>query len=219
VKGLYLYAVLGTRPRRRTAPGLRIIAVDRVWVAAREVTSTPSPTEAALRRHDATVRRLARAVDALLPVRFGAVVSGKAELAAALAPRTAELREALALVAGRDQMTLRVYGAPAPPARRRADPTAGPSGPGLRYLRARARARAVPELDPIRPALAPFVRAERTERHRDPPLLASVYHLVDRGRDAAYRTALRDAARRAPGIRIRASGPWPPYAFAPEAGG
>jgi hypothetical protein len=219
VKGLYLYAVLGTRPRGRPVPGLRVIALDGVWVAAREVTSAPSPTEAALRRHDATVRRLARTVDALLPVRFGAVVSGKAELAAALTPRSAELREALALVAGREQMTLRVYGTPAPPARRRADPPARPSGPGRRYLRARVRARAVPELDPIRPALSPFVRAERTERHRTPPLLASVYHLVDRGRDTAYRAALRHAARRAPGIRVRASGPWPPYAFAPEAGG
>jgi Gas vesicle synthesis protein GvpL/GvpF len=46
-----------------------------------------------------------------------------------------------------------------------------------------------------------------------------VYHLVDRGQDAAYRAALRQATHRAPGIRVRASGPWPPYAFAPEAGG
>jgi hypothetical protein len=211
--------VLGHRPRRLPALGVRVIALDGLWVAAGEVASAPSPTEAALRRHDTTVRRLARAVDALLPVRFGTVVSSEAELAATLAPRTAELRDALELVAGREQMTLRVYGSPAPRSRSRPDPAAGRSGPGARYLGARARARAVPEIDAIRPALAPFVRAERTERHRVPPLLASVYHLVDRGQDAAYRAALRQAARRAPGIRVRASGPWPPYAFAPEAGG
>jgi hypothetical protein len=213
VSALYLYALLGTAPRR-PGRGLRVLAVDGLRVAAREVLgeTAPPPTATALRDHDATVRRLARGVDAVLPFRFGTVVAGRDELQRLLAPRVAALREALALVAGREQMTVRVFGAP----RRRVSAGRRTSGPGARYLAARAREHAVPELDPIRPALAAFVRAERTERHRTPPLLASVYHLVDRRRGAAYRAALRRAIRGATGVRLRVSGPWPPYAFAPE---
>jgi hypothetical protein len=220
LSALYLYALLGTAPRR-PGRGLRVLAVDGLRVAAREVEAeaAPRPTATALRGHDATVRRLARGVDAVLPFRFGTVVAGRDELRRLLAPRAAALREALALVAGREQMTVRVFGTPrrrVSAARRRVSAGRRTGGPGARYLAARAREHAVPELDPIRPALAAFVRAERTERHRTPPLLASVYHLVDRRRGAAYRAALRRAVRGAAGVRLRVSGPWPPYAFAPE---
>lgn len=213
---LYLYALLGSLPPRPSR-GLRVLAVAGLQVAAREVhpETSPRPTVRALRGHDATIRRLARGVDAILPFRFGTVVPGPNELRRRLAPRAAELRRALALVAGREQMTLRVFGAPA---RRRRGPAARAGGPGARYLAARVRERAVPEIDPIRPAVAAFVRAERAERHQSPPLVASVYHLVDRGRSAAYRAALRRAARAAGGVRLHVSGPWPPYAFAPEPG-
>jgi hypothetical protein len=184
-------------------------------VAVREIdeAAPPRPTGTALRAHDATVRRLARGADAVLPFRFGTVVSGRDALRRLLAPRAAELRDALARVAGCEQMTLRVFGEPA--RERRRAPARRAGGPGARYLGARLREHAVPEIDPIRPALASFVRAERTERHRTPPLLASVYHLVERRRGAAYRAALRRAAR-AGGVRLRVSGPWPPYAFTPE---
>jgi hypothetical protein len=217
VSALYLYALLGSVPRR-PARGLRILAVAGLRVAAREVDgeAPPLPTETALRGHDATVRRLARSVDALLPFRFGTVVLGPEELRRRLAPRARELREVLALVAGREQMTLRVFGSPKRRSRPRVARPAG--GPGTRYLAARAGEHAVPEIDPVRPALASVVRAERAERHRTPPLVASVYHLVDRGRSAAYRTAIRRAAGAVRGVRLRVSGPWPPYAFAPEPG-
>jgi hypothetical protein len=52
-------------------------------------------------------------------------------------------------------------------------------------------------------------------RHDTPPLLASVYHLIDRGAADAYRTAIEAAPQST--ARIVATGPWPPYAFAPEA--
>jgi hypothetical protein len=64
-------------------------------------------------------------------------------------------------------------------------------------------------------ALAPLVRGERRERHERPPLLASVYHLVPRDGVDAYRTAVASAAEEA-GVRVTISGPWPPYAFAPD---
>jgi hypothetical protein len=64
-------------------------------------------------------------------------------------------------------------------------------------------------------ALAPLVRGERWERHDRPPLLTSVYHLVARESLDRYRTAVAAAAESA-GVRVTSSGPWPPYAFAPD---
>jgi len=46
-------------------------------------------------------------------------------------------------------------------------------------------------------------------------LLASVYHLVPRESLDAYQAAVTTAARNA-GLRVTTSGPWPPYAFAPD---
>jgi hypothetical protein len=54
------------------------------------------------------------------------------------------------------------------------------------------------------------------ERHDAPPLLVSLYHLVARGEAARYRRAVTGAAAGL-GLQVLVSGPWPPYAFAPEA--
>ncbi len=224
---LYLYALLGARPRRAPGRGLRrepvrILPVRDLFVAAGKMPAAPPVARATLRGHDATVRRLAASVDALLPARFGAVVADEAALARLLGPRAARLRRTLELVAGREQMTLRVYaaGRVAAPSRRLPPGRSFGRGPGARYLssrlRAHARAQHVPEIEPVRAALAGLVRAERVERHAEPPLLATVYHLVDRGASRRYLAAIRPAARRLRGIRVRASGPWPPYGFAAE---
>src|SRR2546426_7992109 len=112
---LYLYALVGRPVRRPLGRGLggetlRLIEVAGLLVVAARVGDAPRVTPTALRRHDATVRRLAGRTDAVLPIRFGTVVGDRLALARALAPRAAGLREALALVAGHEQMTLRVYG-------------------------------------------------------------------------------------------------------------
>ncbi len=264
MSSLYIYALLGEPPRGAPGVGfagetLRVVDCGGLLAAAGELDALPPLDIETLRAHDAAIRRLAERTGAVLPVRFGALVPDERALAERLAPRAGPLREALALVEGCEQMTLRVYRAGAP--QRAAGPCAGlpaeavlpepppqaatadggrlpggpatsatseakparpdgpdGGGPGTRYLAARRRAhaaRAVPEIDPLRPALAPLLRAERAERHDRPPLLASVYHLVCRGRAPAYATALEAAARRLAGVRVAASGPWPPYAFAP----
>ena len=118
-------------------------------------------------------------------------------------------------------MTLRVYG--------EVEPSDGVApggedqglGPGARYLQRRrregSRERTVYEIAPLRPALGRLVRSERVERHLHAlPLLASVYHLVDRGGSGAYLAAVQTAAPLLPAVRVTTSGPWPPYAFAPE---
>lgn len=218
---VYVYALLGEAPHPDAGAGLcaeplRVVRVGDLVAAVGEMAERPAVSEATLRAHDAVIRRLAGAVDAILPVRFGSLLS-ESGLADLLTARGRELSEALALVAGREQMTLRLLGAATPPAA----PASPPDdlGPGARYLAARRaewrRAREAPELEPLRPWLEPLVRAERVTRHDTPPLIASVYHLIDRGAGAAYLTAVERVALAA--ARVVATGPWPPYAFAPEA--
>jgi hypothetical protein len=75
----------------------------------------------------------------------------------------------------------------------------------------------VPEIAWLRPALRRLVAAERAERHdAAAPLLASVHHLIPRGEAAAYLSAVAGASSVERPVRVVASGPWPPYAFAPE---
>jgi hypothetical protein len=183
----------------------------------------PSVDARALRGHDAVVRALAEHADAILPARFGCFVKDDTALCDALQPRARELGDALRLVRGCEQMTLRVYDADAaPPSAGQPAANAGTAAarPGTSYLvgrqRERQRAREVPELDPVRPALRMLVRDERAQRHRTPPLVASVYHLIERGQAAVYQETLTRAAASLGGVRVSASGPWPPYAFAPE---
>ncbi len=216
---LYLYALVGRPVRRPLGRGLggealRLIEVARMLVVAGRIDNAPRVTPTALRRHDATVRRLAGRTDAVLPIRFGTVVGDRLALARALAPRAAGLREALALVAGHEQMTLRVYGEAVTTSDESATESAGA---GQRYLERRLRARRAPEVDPVRRALRGLVSAERIERHERPPLLASVYHLVRRGDSKRYLAAVAAASARLAGVRVSPSGPWPAYAFAPDA--
>ena len=168
------------------------------FALAGEVDAPPELTAETVRAHESAVRRLAQACPALLPVRFGSVVDRLD-----FSGREPELLEALELVRGREQMTLRVYGEAPPPDRRS----------GTAYLESLRRSRALPELDPLRAALAPLVRAERTEAQQG-PLLASVYHLIDRGSSPGY---LRALARVPLAVRVSPSGPWPAWSFAPEA--
>jgi hypothetical protein len=252
VSALYLYAVLGAAPAGPLGAGLageplRLVDCAGLLAAAGEMAAPPSLAPDTLRGHDAVVRRLADAADAVLPARFGALAADDAELCDRLTRAGEGLREALARVAGREQMILRVYAGPgsgAGPVRPTASgaqkgeadgspflrhvggsptgpaPAPGPAGPGTSYLAERARAQRsaadVHELMPIRPVLDRFVAAERVERHHTPPLVVSVYHLLARGRAAAYTAAVEEAARELPGLRVAVSGPWAPYAFAPE---
>ena len=225
---LYLYALVGDPPPRRDlGPGLRrerleILAGHGFHVVAGRMDAAPEPAPTNLRRHDATVRRIAAAVDAVLPMRFGAVVPDAETAARLLRPRAIELAGRLVHVRGREQMTLRLYAAPGPslpvPARAAARPTG--AGPGARYLAVRQRRHAtaaVPELDPVREALAGLVADERVQRHATPPLVASLYHLVPRGCRTQYRRRATGAAARLAPLRLTVSGPWPPYAFGADA--
>jgi hypothetical protein len=153
----------------------------------------------------AVVGAIVRASDAVLPLRFGAMVTGEEELRDGFRPRLEALAAALERTRGRDQMTVRIYADEKPP-------RTGGKAPesGARWLRERA---AHPLVERLRASLAPLVHAERIEAGLQPPLRASVFHLVDRARVAEYEARVRALSAGARSARIAASGPWPPYAF------
>jgi len=226
VSARYLYALLDAAPAGPTGVGLagepiRIVRCDGIFAATGEMRNAPTVTPEALRGHDTVVRRLADQARAILPARFGMLASDDAELCERLTRAWQPLREALARVAGCEQMILRVYSTAPAGAREEPDPAPpSASGPGAAYLTERARRHRaptdVPGYQPLRDALAPFVTHERLERHDTPPLVASAYHLIARGTAAEYTATVERAARGLEGVRVRVSGPWPPYAFAPE---
>ena len=188
--------------------GLRLVACGEVNAVVAEGEAYPVTPEA-LAAHDAVVRRLAERFDALLPVRFGEKVKDEAELAKLLAPRAPRFAEALERVRGCAQMTLRVFGDPEPIA----EPDQG--GPGTRYLEARRRARSLPEIAPLVEALRPLLRDEKTVRHDQGSYFGTAYHLVRREDVPAYLALVeRTEIHR----RVTVSGPWAPYAFAPNLG-
>jgi hypothetical protein len=226
---LYVYAIVSRAVRARSLSSgagarLRPVIGGEVAAIVTECPERPSPTVSALRAHDAVVRRIARAVPAILPVRFGTVLDTERSLAALLEAWSAELQPALGLVERREQMTLRLFGRGAAAPGASSPPTLEPDTgdhPGTSYLtglaRAHARARSAPELEPLSEALARVITAERISRHDTGPLILTAYHLIPRGKAPAYRRILKRRAAEL-GLRAVASGPWPPYAFVPELG-
>jgi hypothetical protein len=173
-----------------------------------------APTPANLRRYDRTMQSLARAVPAILPARFGTRMA-EDELQLVLASRRRALARALAHVRKRAQMTVRIVRGRALPSES-PPPEGGSDGrlTGRDYLKNRARAaaasRAVPGFEPVRNAVARWVRDERVEHRAG---VSTVYHLVPRSSAEAYRHAAQTSAASS-GLTAVVSGPWPPYAFA-----
>jgi len=208
----YVYALTDTglpetlRVRSRTLRTLRVGPVLVIGDRRRERTS---PTAEALQHQHAVVAALMDRTDALLPARFGSSLA-EASLREAIGKREASLVEALALVRGRRQMTIRVFGEREP-----AD--AGPDRrlSGTEYLKGlQARAHHVPpEVTAIRRAIGGLAAAERVEPG-ERGLRVTVFHLVATGDLAAY----ADRAGRLDLLphQARVSGPWPPFAFAPD---
>ncbi len=216
---LYLYAVVSEEPAGPLGEGLageplQVRSCGGVLVVTGEQPTRPVLAAATLSAHDAAVRRLASQVPAILPARFGEWVSDERQLADRLSPHRRELAEALERVRGCEQMTLRVFGEPAPAPTGIADD----AGPGTRYLTARRKelewSRSLPEIAALLEALRPLLRDERIERRAAAPLIGTASHLVSREDIPAYRSTV-DGTEHG-GRRVVLSGPWPPYAFAPR---
>jgi hypothetical protein len=198
---------------------LEVRIVGNLLVVVGQVVEVPTVSAETLQSQDRVIRHLHAHAKSLLPARFGAAFASDHDLQSALQTQAAGLGERLARVRGCEQMTLRILRAAHVAEASATPPTPAPAVPvsatssGTAYLLTRARP---PEIAPLLDALTPIVRGTRVERGRVPDLVATVYHLVDRGKSDAYRMAAQEAATALATLRVRMNGPSPCYAFARE---
>jgi hypothetical protein len=213
-RALYVYAILRAGTRLPRVPGHRLerIELGAVAAAAEPRAKAPAATERALREQYRVVARLHERVNAILPVRFGALVE-REELERVAALRQRTLLDGLKKVRGRSQMTVRLLGSPPAPAPVPAVAT------GTAYLRARVEAsRPVisPLAESIRRSVAGIVTAESIDPGRG-SIELTINHLVANGRLARYRVRVEKAlAAFDSSPPVVMSGPMPPFAFAPD---
>jgi hypothetical protein len=198
-----------------TGEALGCLPVGELVAVTSSVETAPAASVERLTAQDALIRALALRTDALLPARFGTTERSPAALISRLELMEAPLAKALSEVRGCEQMTLRLF---TEDGRSPREPVDEGPGAGTRYLlRARERiSPPLPELKGLRAKLGKQLRGERVKGAQTPPLRASVFHLIPRGTSARY-LELAESTRRPKGVRWVASGPFPPYAFAPEA--
>lgn len=213
----YVFALADRPPRAASVQGFTSPVTFRraaaCYAAVERRSDVPPPELGSLERHQRVVERLASRVPAILPVRFGTLLTPD-EIEESLEPRQDDIADALDLVRGRRQMTWRLGGV-LPRRARRPSVMSGPLS-GAEYLRQIARPARVPlppGLRHVRALLGPLAVAERVHS-RSQTLPPALYHLVERGIIDRYVTS--SEALRARFARLALSGPWAPYAFAPE---
>ena len=192
---------------------IAVVPVRGIHAAVEPRRTQPRISETSLRDQHRVVVELARRCEAILPVRFGAWIES-AELERLVEAREPIIRRALKQVRHREQMTVRIFADDERPVM---PPPAAATGTA--YLEAR-RAAATPQLTPlassIRTAVAALAVEERIDAGRGRLQLA-MHHLVDRGRSEDYEARVADVISRSPSAEtVVVSGPWPPFAFAPE---
>jgi hypothetical protein len=198
------------RPGRGLAGALTVRPVPGGFAIVERRADVPPVEFSSLVTHEQVMARLSDAAPAILPVRFGTLMELD-EMVDALQEREEEMAEAFDRVRSRVQFTWR-----RPVARqthagvgaRKAEAT------GTDYLRRAARA-ALPNsaFKSVRSALRTIVAEERYQP-ATPSLPDSLYHLVDRSREARYRLLAERLRTTTPALRL--TGPFAPFAFTPE---
>ena len=210
----YVFALVDAppdRPGRGLTGALAVRPIDGGFAAVERRADVPPFDFGTLQIHERVVDRLAGLVPAILPVRFGTLLTSS-DLEGSFVDRDKSCAMPLtvceAAFSSRGAAPLRV--------RRYARGTkAVRARTGMEYLRRAARA-----AHPLPPASFRRVRrlaniaAEERFAPATPLMPAALYHLVDRARAAGYASAAADVRAHAPGLTW--SGPFAPYAFAPE---
>jgi hypothetical protein len=215
---LYVYALVDRALASARVGGHAIatIAVGGLHAAVERRDQVPAVTEQSLYEQHEIVCALARRAPAILPARFGALVD-RTELETIVSRRHDQLLAALALVRGREQMTVRLIGnEPQAGGRRRL--LAAAAGPGTRYLDERRAAAGYPlpaGVERLNAAVRGFAVASKAEPGQS-DVRAVLYHLIKRGSSARYCRALAEASAGAGPYVLKVSGPSPPFAFTPE---
>jgi hypothetical protein len=215
---VYVFGLVDAKAGGFTEAGHRIefVPAGAVYAAVERLGERPAVSEEALRAQHRIVERIAAKVEAVLPARFGSLVDLE-ELERVVALRREAIRDALELVRGRTQMTVRLLDgvARAPVAAR--GHRGAEAASGTEYLQARRQAGVrvlPPAVAAVTAAVRDIVAAERSEAGEG-RVAATVYHLVAHTGVQRYRKRL---AAVQPGDQqtLSISGPWPPFAFVPE---
>jgi hypothetical protein len=232
---LYVFALVDRPPSGRPGTGLTgplsIHRVGDAFAVVERRADVPPAEFGTLQRHQAVVTDLAARVPAILPVRFGSLLNADA-LDDALDEREADLQEALAHVRDRVQFTWRglrgsrgstgsTGSTGSGSGSGSASGSSSSSGSGSALTGAEYLRRAALAARPTPPAAWRLVRGKLAplvvdERYQQASATApdTLYHLVPRDAMSRYETVA--AALRHANPKLTMSGPWPPFAFAPE---
>jgi hypothetical protein len=212
----YIFALVDRAPEGRPGGGLggalSSRAVPGGFAILERRADVPPAEFGTLKTHDAVVARLAEAVPAILPVRFGTLMEME-EIEEALQDREEEIADAFAVVRHRVQFTWR-RAAPGLRTNRRSPTRTARSG--TEYLRRAAKAAkpAPPAaFKAIHERLRTLIAAERYQPATG-SLPDSLYHLVERANASRYRSVAEGLAQASPALTL--TGPFAPFAFAPE---
>ena len=216
----YVFALVDAIPAGRAGKGLSgALSLRKLpggFLVVERRADVPPVEFGSLKKHQDVVARLAKQVPAILPVRFGTLLDN-GHLDEALQERDEEIQEAFALVRGRVQFTWRIGGGGSGMGRA-SEAKAERDLPktGAEYLRRAAKA-ANPALPAafraLRTNLSPLIAGQRYQPPT-PVIPAAVYHLVERKNVDRYVAAADALTQRS--RRFTVSGPFPPFAFAPE---
>jgi Gas vesicle synthesis protein GvpL/GvpF len=234
--GWYVFALVDAIPTGRAGKGLTgalsLRKLPSGFVVVERRADVPPTEFGSLKKHQDVVARLATQVPAILPVRFGTLLE-TAHLEEALQERDEEILEAFDLVRGRVQFTWRIKRRPGIGDR---GSGAGDRGSGIgdqgsgigatvkrglpktgaEYLRRAAKAAnpaAPPVFRALRTKLAPLTDKQRYQP-ATPAIPEAVYHLVEQKNVDRYAAAAGALKKTNPQLTV--SGPFPPFAFAPE---
>jgi hypothetical protein len=226
----YVFALVDAIPSRRAGKGLTgplsIRKVAGAFAVVERRADVPPVEFGSLKQHQDVVARLAAQVPAILPVRFGTLLESE-HLEEATNERDGEIAEAFDVVRDRVQFTWRSRrdrgsgiglsaGALAKAEDRKTARATGSAKSGTAYLRQAARA-ANPSppaaFRALRSKLAPLFTKQRYQPGT-PAIPEAVYHLVDRANLERYAAAAAALRKTSPLLTV--TGPFPPFAFAPE---
>jgi len=155
-----------------------------------------------------------------LPFRFGTVISEQ-QLRHYVITYKPALEKSFAHVRGRVEMDLKIIWQIA---KTEQQPETEEQGPGTAFLEKKRRELLGDERQvALKTELSNLLRKELGDLIRDERIalrpsktaeLAGVFHLVESGNVEKYREIVQEIRNNRPDLKIRLSGPWPPYSFA-----
>jgi hypothetical protein len=234
-----LIGVGGAPARPLTAAGLAAVVADvprsEFGEAALRRNLEDLPwLERTARTHHAVIEAVAKE-RTVVPMRLATVYRSDESAAQMLRERAADLREALARIAGRSEWGVKAYvaqpsGDPSPQESQQSQETQGSGGPGAAYLRRRraqlaarsdARQEALTSAKTIYDELGRVAVAARIYPPQSPQLagkaasmVLNAAYLVADDRAGDFTAAVTDLAARHRSVTLDLTGPWPPYSFA-----